>query len=438
MNKILFYFKNVIFRKYSIANYKKLEKNLKLSTEELDAIKLEKLIKIFIFAKKNVPYYEKAFKDIYISDIKSIRDLEKLPVLTKEDVRNNFKDLIAKNVSKKYLNKVTTGGSTGAPLTVYHDNRFPIEVIGWRVLTWWKVNPSDNIAFIYRKVRTGWRENINSLIWYPTKRIFLDASLMNPESMHLFYKKILITKPKIIQGYVGAVFEFAKFCQKNKYELDFLSVIWVTSAPLSESYRKFMEDVYGVPVYDQYGCGEVYWLAAECDNKEGLHVFSDVRTIEIIDKNNLNMPNGEYGEVAITDLENFAFPLIRYKNGDRGRYLNKQCSCGIPLPLMDKIKGRVTDTIKLPSGSIIAGDFLTTIFDNFPDAVYEFQIYQYKNYSLCLYCVPGKAKDYEDICKKQVLILEKLTSSEVLIDLKFVDSISHDQGKTRFIISEVK
>jgi len=438
MKKTIFFLKNILFRSTAVKISCQLTNNSKLTTDELNEVALAKLKKIFVHAKNNVPYYKHAFKNINVDDINSLKDWEKIPVLTKQDIRDNTDDLIADGISAKRLRKVTTGGSTGVPLTLYHDKNFPLEVIGWRALKWWGIDPSDDIAFIYRKVRTGWRAKLNSLMWYPTRRLFLDASLMTEESMGAFYKDITRIKPSILQGYVGGVFEFAKFCQKNNLELDFLKAIWVTSSPLAEPSRKLMETVFNAPAYDQYGCSEVYWLAAECSKKEGLHVFSDARHIEILDDYNVQVPFDEYGEIAITDLENYSFPLIRYKNGDRGRYLNHSCSCGLPFPLMDKIKGRVTDTIKLQSNKVIAGDYLTTIFDDFPGAVEEFQVYQYKDYSICLFCVLGAMDNAKDICNQKVDALKKLMSDEIPVELKVVDKIKHDQGKTRFFISEVK
>jgi len=438
MKKKIFFLKNMLFRSSALEVNRLLTFNSTLSTDELNKISLNKLKIIFSYAKKNVPYYTKAFENINTDDITSLKDWEKIPILTKQDIRDNTTNLIANNLYKNCLKKVTTGGSTGIPLILYHDKRFSTEVIGWRVLKWWGIAPSDDIAFIYRKVRTGWRSKINALLWFPTKRLFLDASLMSEHSMHEFYKDIAFIRPPILQGYVGAVFEFAKFCQLNNLKIDFLKAIWVTSAPLIQAQRNLMETVFNARVFDQYGCSEVYWLAAECYHQNGLHVFSDVRHIEVLSDSNNQTAIGEYGDIAITDLENFAFPLIRYKNGDRGRYLDKVCSCGLPFPLLDTIKGRITDNIKLPSGKVIAGDYLTTLFDDFPEAIEEFQVYQFRDYSVTLLCVLASHNNATVICNQKIEALRMLISNEVQVNLKVVDKINHDQGKTRFIISEVK
>jgi phenylacetate-coenzyme A ligase PaaK-like adenylate-forming protein len=437
MKKVSFLLKNILFRSSVVKIGRQVRLNSKLTKDELNKLTLGKLKKLFSYAKENVPYYKHAFRDINVEDIKSLDDWEKIPILTKQDIRDNMDNLTACNISAKRLIKVTTGGSTGAPLTVYQDKKFPVEVIAWRVLNWWGIKPYSNIAFIYRLFRKGWKSILNNLMWYPTKRLFLDASLMTTDKMEAFYNDVMALKPEMIQGYVGGVFEFAKFCQKNNFELNFLKAVWVTSAPLPEPNRKFMEKAFNAPVYDQYGCCEVFWLAAECRKKEGLHVFSDLRHIEILAADNRQVPIGDYGEVTITDLENFAFPIIRYKNGDKGRYLKKSCSCGLPFPLIDKIRGRVSDIVRLQSGKVVTGEYLTTIFDDFPDAIKEFQLYQYKDYSICLFCVLGTNDNAMDICNMKAKNLRELISNEVNVDLRIVDNIKHDRGKTRFIISEI-
>lgn len=437
MKNLAFYFKNKLIRSKALELYKCLKFNESLSVKELDALRLKKLKELFVHAKKNVPYYARVYKDINVDDIQCLEDWEKLPILTKDDIRAYSDELIDISSKKRRLRLVTTGGSTGAPLKVYHDKSYPLDVLGWRVLNWWGVKPYDNMAFIYRKVNTGWRLILNHLIWFPTRRIFLDASLMNEKSMLDFYLKLEKVKPKVLQGYVGAVYEFAKFCHKNNFKFDFIKAVWVTSAPLSESQRTVMQDVFCAPVYDQYGCSEIYWLAVECKEKCGLHILSDVRHVEILRSDGTNCIHDEYGEITITDLTNYAFPLIRYKNGDSGRYLNSKCICGSCLPLIDKVRGRITDVIRLKDGGVIAGDYLTTIFDDYPDAVLEFQIRQRQDFSIDVYCVLGNVGQAKLICSRVIDELSRKINFNVDIKLHFVDGIKHEQGKTRFIISDV-
>lgn len=274
------------------------------------------------------------------------------------------------------------------------------------------------------------------------KAIFLDAAMMTPETMDIFIERIHKDKPKVINGYVGAVVEFSKYCIANKIELSGVKAVWVTAAPLSESHRKIINDAFGCPVFDQYGCSEVYWIAVECKHQNGLHVFEDSRYLEIVDDDNMNVDDGLYGSVTITDFENLAFPFIRYVNGDRGRYLFKKeqvCECGISYKKIDKIKGRISECIRNHDGVIVAGEYLTTIFDDHPNAVSDFQIKQCNDFSVILSCVINKGCDNSlQVCESKLELLRGLLGSNLNISLCIIDKINHDAGKTRFIISEIE
>lgn len=435
-----FFLKKIFIKRKSLVVFNKLLNNQFLSSKELSEINWKKRKEIVLYAYNHCEFYKKFYDEnnFHPKDLNVPEDFEKIPIVTKKDIRDNFDGLIASGVDSKYRRVATTGGSTGEPLKVLHDLRVQIETFGWRTLSWWNIHPWDNIAFIYRVRRTGLKKFLSDIFWWPMKRIFLDASFMTKDSMLKFVKEYKKIKPTVIQGYVGGVFEFAKFIDDNNIFLIPPKAVWVTSAPLSESQRLFMEKVFNAPVFDQYGSCEVHWIAAECCKQKGLHVFTDVRHIEFVDENGSNIKNEEYGDVLITDLENRVFPLIRYKIGDKGRMLKRNCSCGLNFPLMDKIKGRISDIIIMPNGDVISGEFLTTIFDDFPTAVEIFQIRQFQDYSLEIKCVPSKdIKLFEKVSEIVIENLKKKTNNSIKININIVSEISHDKGKTRFIVSDL-
>ena len=155
-----------------------------------------------------------------------------------------------------------------------------------------------------------------------------------------------------------------------------------------------------------------------------------------MDSKGKSLPSNESGELLVTDLLNEVFPLIRYRNGDRGRILDKKCSCGSCFPLLGKIQGRITDVIRFPDGSWVPGEFLTTIFDHAPEAVRQFQIIQNSDYSLTLRYVPTTAQS-DDVVNACCETLRKRFSSQGLpVRAEKVAAIPHDRGKTRFIIND--
>jgi phenylacetate-CoA ligase len=119
--------------------------------------------------------------------------------------------------------------------------------------------------------------------------------------------------------------------------------------------RAVIENVFGVKVFDMYGCEEVGLIASECERHEGLHMNIDQLAIEVLRDDGAQAGPGEPGLVVVTDLENPAMPLIRYRMEDFAEPADRPCSCGRGLPLIRKISGRVADFLRRKDGSQVAG-----------------------------------------------------------------------------------
>lgn len=433
---IIFYLKTEFLNPRLKALFLENEKN-QFSNNLLE-LNFKKRKELISYAYNHSNFYRNKYQSYGITpnSIQTENDFLRIPIVKRDDIKNNFYGFISDNVDKKHYYKSTTGGSTGSPISVLHDKRYPLVGVQRRVLNWWGVKSYQNAAFIYRTRFEGFKKTMNDLMWWPTKRIFLDASAMNKKSMSHFAELFNRVKPKLLQGYVGAVYEFALFVLDNHLQLETPLAVWVTSAPLTQQQRSIMQDAFQAPVYDQYGTCEIMWLAAECREKNGLHFMSDIRHIEFVDENNEPVPPNTWGRILLTDLQNHVFPLIRYEIGDYGRSLDFECKCGIKLPLMDNVRGRQTDVIKTPSGIIISGEYLTTIFDSFPDSIREFQLVQSKDYAIQLLYIPNKNKDAKEVISAVLNNLRTRTKNEVQVSAKQVDIIAHFKGKTQYIISE--
>lgn len=385
-------------------------------------------------------FYKERFKalDIDPRDINSEADWAKLPITTKEDIRLHWERILTVPLTSPVLKASVTGGSTGAPLKVYHDTRFPCEILGWRMLEWWGRSPADNAAFCWRLLRTSrLKKLLNTILWWPTSRVWLDASHMDDERVRKFLRDINNVRPAYIQGYTGALAHVAERVIDGRLITHSPACLWGTSSPVSRVQRELIQKAFGAPLYDQYGCSEIFWLAAECQEQNGLHFFADSRHLDIVPETAED--SGAYGHVLLTDLENFAFPLIRYENGDRAAWSNRMCSCGVNLPLIEPVRGRVTDLIRSPEGSVISGDYITTLFDDWPDLVKAFQVRQYRNFDVELQVVPNGAPGVADAAIAQVIEnLRGRLGHSLGISSKVVGGISSDQGKTRFVVSDLE
>lgn len=440
MKSTLWQMKYRLARKVTIRRYEDLLRNQHLSPDELDALNWQKRKALLSYAYEKVPFYRKKYTaaGLHPNDIRRPDDYAAVPILTKEELRHHFDDLVSQDALPRYLGASTTGGSTGVPVKVMFDKRVPLEVYGWRMMNWWGIAPGTDGAFVWRSIRNR-KTDVLLYTWalWPTRRVFLDASSMTPEAMERFLAEFNTLRPPLLQGYVGAIYELSSYIQDRGLRVHSPKAIWVTSSPVSVVQRQRIEAVFNGPVYDQYGCGEVTWLAAQCRQKAALHMFHDGRYIEFVDETGRLQPCGEPGRIVITNLDEYLFPIIRYANGDMGRSIPGTCPCGVSLPLMDKVSGRVSDSVRLPEGTCISGDYLTTVFDDYPEAVAAFQVRQASDYSIRVLYVPDShAAGLEVVLEKVKGELVKRTRSRVPVSFEAVSAIPHDRGKLRFVISD--
>ena len=435
MNKLLFVLKWSIARPHAMEVGHRIVANETLPLEALVQVHEKRRENIVVAAFKNSIFYRKLYSlaGFELGDVGQHGWFEKLPVVTKQHLREYFEEFIDP-AKRRFLKISTTGGSTGKPTKTGYDGRIPEEVYSWRLQSWFGVNPWDDHAYVWRDTRTSRFAKLkNALLWWPTKHLKMDATFITEEGMSDFIRRYNKLKPAMLQGYVGAITQLAQFVVDKGLKVHSPKFVWTTSAPLPPSQRKLIMQAFGAPVCDQYGSCEIRWIAAQCPECGGLHVNMEHVHLEFVDDANKPVEAGEYGRTLLTNLEDTVFPLIRYENGDRGRWLKGQCSCGRTLPMIDSVKGRESESFVLPSGKTINGEFLTTIFDTDPDLVSGFRVVQHKDLSITIEYIP--AGDEVKI-KSLIQAFAKKIGVEVKVDARHVQSIPHDRGKLRFVVRE--
>jgi phenylacetate-CoA ligase len=386
----------------------------------------------------HVPFYRERFRKLgfHVDDLTSEAVFAELPVLEKEEIREHREQLIADGIDRRLLRPSATGGTTGRPLEIYHDARVPLSVLTWRMLNWWGVDVSDNSGYLYRAVPKGLRRRLSDLAMFPTRRVYLQAAEMDQPRMRAFWAALNRIRARYLVGYVGAIEAFADFLVSTGLKVPGLQAVWTTASPLPQSKRLYFQKTFACPVYTQYGSVEVFILSAECQCQTGLHVFTDIRHVEAIGADGFAVSDGEHGDIVVTDLTNYAFPLLRYRIGDRGRMLKKACPCGRPFPLMDYVTGRVSDQILLPDGTSVPGEFWTTIFDQWPAAIKGFEVHQAQDYSITVRYEPSGQDSEKAVASVGRMLKAKLRG---LVKLAFAPTTldANRNGKTRYVASEI-
>lgn len=198
----------------------------------------------------------------------------------------------------------------------------------------------------------------------------LNSFRMDKENMLDFYKQINRKRPKLIIGYANSLKIFAHFILSQNLEFKNSDFNLESSAEvLTGESRAMIEKAFNAKVFNSYGSREIAAIAHECNYFDGLHVNEERMHLE-------GIPMNETKKVALTDLTNFAFPLIRYENGDLfEKFDDSPCKCGRSLIRIKHIIGRTADFIKMPNGKSVHGEFFTRLFYS-QDLILEFRLVQ--------------------------------------------------------------
>lgn len=433
-----FWIKSETVRRGAGQFYAELMRNQMLPVDELIELQQQRATEIARFAMTHTTFYRRHYAEAGISEdaLADASTWSRLPIIDRTAVKENSHDFFSDEAAPKNQRKALTGGSTGQPLRTAHDARVPSLALSWRMYSWWGVEPWDNLARVARW-GFGWKEDLkNTVTWWPTRQRYLDAALVSTESMQQFLGELHKTQPVLLEGYVGAMLEFAGYVESQGARIPSLKALATTAAPLTSAARTRLESVFDCPVYDEYRGSEFGWIAGECAAHSGLHIFADVRRIEVVGPDGTVLPPGQLGDLVITDLTNRVFPLIRYRNGDRGMLVEGACSCGISLPRMAPVDGRTTDLLRLPSGRSM-NHRLLAMFSDIPEAVDMFQIHQHADYAIEVKVVRGQAPDAEQQVDRVVEGLRLRTDREVPVTVSYVDDLPYTGGKIKYVISDV-
>ncbi len=330
------------------------------TTDQIAHYQNNKLKNLIEHAYKNVPYYTSIFNKNGLTpkDIQTVQDLQKLPILEKKDIQNNNDALRAKNSNASYSR--TTSGSTGKPLTIDFDaeNKVVEMALVQRFNDQIGNTAKDTQLLLWGGHASTFKDKIKSFIKQKVYNYkLIDTYSLSNELLEELALKISKGKYPDLRGYTSAVYMLAKKMEEMGLSVN-LNSISVSAEQLFDYYRSDIKLCLGNNLYDQYGCGETNSIAFECNRHVGLHHAFEHSILEVVDHQ--NNPS-ETGHIVITNLDNYAMPLIRYRNGDLATLNNAECTCGRNSQLIKKIEGRTYDFIKGLNGKIAHGGFFDDV-----------------------------------------------------------------------------
>lgn len=344
--------------------------------EQVLSHQTEKLRRLLNFAATNVDHYRAAWADSMGSgdDLRLL--LSSLPLLEKRTLQQNPQqlhgDLKARTIGK------STGGSTGEPVRLLKtaDGVAMERAVTWLGMGWFGIQLGDRgVRFWGTPLRPS-RRIAFRLADLAMNRIRLSAFDLEESDLADYYDRIRRFQPVWFYGYATLIDLMAEWIEETGRDGTRLGLraIVPTSEPLSQVQRDRVSRVFGAPIQNEYGCGEVGAIAYECE-RGLLHIMTESVLVEVLRDDGTPAAVGETGEVVVTDLNNYAMPLIRYRMGDRA-VAGGSCSCGRPFPTLERVAGRIHDVVYTPGGRRWHGEKIDYLMSSIHQELFAFRRYQ--------------------------------------------------------------
>jgi phenylacetate-CoA ligase len=340
-----------------------------LPRRDMDRLKLERLRKGLDRISRTVPFYADRFRQsgITADDIKSLEDLSRLPLTTKDDLRVNYPfGLLA--VPKNDVVRVhASSGTTGKPTVVAYtrgDLALWSELMA-RVYAAAGVDRDDIVHNAY-----GYGLFTGGLGFHYGAELLgaavVPASGGNTRRQLMLMQDFGSTVLCCTPSYALLIAEVA-----DEEGIDLrsfpLKVGLFGAEPWSDQMREEIEARLGIVALNVYGLSEVIGpgVSMECSQKRGMHLFEDHFIPEIIDPDSCEpLQNGQTGELVLTCVTKEALPLIRYRTRDRTRLTFEECECGRSTVRMDRIVGRTDDMIIVRGVNVFPSQIETVLLQS--------------------------------------------------------------------------
>lgn len=424
----------------SVEVLRAMERSQWLPAAELEQLQVGRLRDFLVSIGRHVPYYRALFSDLDFdpAGISSVRDLQRLPLTGKPDIRSNMEGLQAENAGP--LERFTTGGSSGEPLIFYRGKeRVSHDVAAkWRATRWWGVDIGDPEIVVWGSpIELGSQDRVRLVRDKFLRTELLSAFEMSNANLLQFTQRIKKLRPRMLFGYPSSLALMAEYATSNGYTLDDLGikVVFVTSERLYPHQREVIEAVFGAPVANGYGGRDAGFIAHECPHG-ALHITAEDIIVEIVSEEGEVLPPHEKGEIVITHLSTGDFPFVRYRTGDVGSLSEQSCACGRGLPVLAEIEGRSTDFVKAADGTVLHGLALIYVLREIPE-VEEFKIIQ-ESISRITVQIVASTRDTVRLENTVTEQFRRRLGDSLIVNFVYVSKVEREaSGKFRYVVSHL-
>jgi len=403
--------------------------------DEIDRFRNRRLGELIRVSAERVPFYRSVFRErgLRPGDIQTPYDLPRLPVLTKQHLRDHF-EALRDEAHRGPTYAAKSSGSTGTQTTVLLDRACNDEVFATQLLFWsWggfsmgRPHLQTGIA-----LERGITKTLKDLVF---RCSYFSAFELEDAALAAMVRQIDRRGIRTLFGYASSHYLLARYLDARGERRRMDSMFsWGDS--LFPHYRDLIERTFECKVNDCYGLGEGLQCAAQCEEHDGLHEAMHGVIIEIVNHDGMAVPAGQLGRVVVTRLVPGPMPLIRYDTGDIAHVVDGPCPCGRALRRLSRVQGRSTDIVTTPAGDRLIVHVFTQIFQAIPQ-IAQFQIRQDRPEAIRVLYVGGRG--FEPGVLEHVRA-EILSHCRYPLEITFecVDDVPVERSnKRRFVISSV-
>jgi len=336
-----------------------LEMSQWLPAEEIREKQLHQIAHVAMHAERYSPYFKKRLQavQLHAQQLASFEGISHLPVMTRRDLQAAGKTLFCRQIPEDHLpmSEVKTSGSSGEPVMV---KRTTVNQLFWlasalRDHIWHKRDFSGSLAVIRFNYSSQAWHGVQQEDWGVPASLFFKTGAMHKMEIDTDIKVqaewLAKINPDYLLTYPNTLLVLIDYFKKNNITLDKLRGIRTISETLHDDLRELARDVLQVEITDMYSSQELGVIAIQCPDSGLYHTMAESHFVEVLDEHGALCKEGEVGRIVVTDLHNFATPLIRYEIGDYAE-VGSVCPCGRGLPTLKRIVGRSRNLVRHPDG----------------------------------------------------------------------------------------
>lgn len=417
-----------------------------MKKDELAELQLKRLKTTAAAVCNNVPFYKEQFKQAGMKpgDIRSLDDISKLPTTRKTDLRDNYPFGLFAVPRKDIVRIHASSGTSGKPTVVGYTQN---DIENWSDLM------ARNLTMVGLDNNDVFQNAVNYGLFTGGLGFHYGAERMGALTVPSGTGNTARQLEMMMDFGVTAVHctpSYALYLAETAKEMDIVDKLSLRvgcfgAEPWSSNTRKQLENSLNIKAYDSYGLSELMGpgVAFECEQQDGLHIWSDHFYVEVLDENGEQVAEGEKGELVLTSLTKEALPIIRYRTGDITRLLESECSCGRTTPRISRLLGRADDML-IVRGINVFPSQIEDVIVRIPEITEHFQVILDRNTKMLdeitvkveleENAFTGELKDLAAVRKHVENELKSVLNIRTNVELTEKGNIPRTAGKSKKVI----